>query len=449
MPQFRNTDFKPHKWREVSKPLSSEGFLLFITSQLGNSSDFRANILGALSTLAHEETWDYDYEVSSAYAQLEVFFMDFCEKVAECIANNEGVQDALSAWLQENGVPVSTNGGNTNVGDGNTYLSDTNLLGASCDSSDLAGQCVSIIEYLNILAQDWIEGMIALALPAEIAGYTAQSIPVINAQGVDFGDIVDWIADEVLTQYVGAYDEALRNEAACLLLEKCCNDCILTLDDILDAFAPQIGVNIDPVVAWSALLTDIATLTVPDEIVYGVWQIICSTWKIGSSFIGISGINAMAYAASKYTAIDPALIGCDPCGVVSFDLALSYPICGVSGYGVGSNLTYQGASPLNGTWHRYTFNPSTNSPAWSGDFSGVNLPSGVRIKETENRQFILQSIGRASGSGSVLGRECLTGSSYTLMPYTFGDTNIGVTMYGFYLGCANNAMDLYIDVEWI
>jgi len=448
MPKFRNTDYKPHSWLTVEKPLSSEGFLLFIVSELGNSSDFRANILGALSTLAHEETWDYDTEISSAYAQLEVFFMDFCEKVADCITNNEGVQNALALWMSESGNGVSPNGANTNVGNANPFLSNTNLLGASCDSEDLAGQCVAIIEYLNQTAQDWIEGMIAFTLPAEIAGYAAQSVPVMNSSGVDFGDIADWIVDEVLTQYVGAYDEALRNEAACLLLEKCCNDCILTLDDILDAFAPEIGVNIDPVTAWSALLADIVTLSVPDEIVYGVWQLICATWKIGSQFLGVSGINALAYSASKFTPIDPVTIGCDPCGTIGFDLVLSYPICGTSGYGTGANLTNAGVSPLNAAWTRYTFNPSTNSPAWNGDFAGVH-PSGVRIRETENRQFKLQAAGRTSGSGSVVGRQCTNGASYELVSWSFGDTNLDLTMYGFYYACGNNSMTLYIDVEWV
>lgn len=239
--------------------------------------------------------------------------MSICDTVADCIDTSQAVKDAIATNNSQNGVPTTTDGSNSIVGTDNTLFSNDNLLDGRCDYDEIGGQCLEFIEYMNKIAVDWIEGMVALAVGGEIAGYIAQTVPITKVAVPDFGDLIDWITDEVLTQYNGAYDDALRNQATCLLLKECCQDCELTLDNVINVFATQTGFGINPAKSWNAVIEDLITLSLADGIVYGTWQLIAITWKIGANFLGLSGLNAIKYALSKADPIDPAILGCDPC----------------------------------------------------------------------------------------------------------------------------------------
>jgi len=241
--------------------------------------------------------------------------MAICDQVAVCISESDAVKQALAGVLNDSGVGYSPNGVDTIVGSDNPNMSDENILTQSgCGEDDIAGECIAVVEAMNTLAVDYIERFIASTLPAEIALVAIEATPLIgHLTPGDAGVFLDWITDEILTQYTGAYDTALRNEAACLIYRECCFDCELTIDEMLTAWFEKVSIGFNPISNWANLIGNISSLSLANEIVYGLWLAILATWKAGDTWLGQNNTATLAYAASKATPIDPAVIGCDDC----------------------------------------------------------------------------------------------------------------------------------------
>jgi len=262
--------------------------------------------------------------------------VSICDAIADCIDNSPIVQDAIRRQLGDSGTPYSPDSPNTLIGTDSTYLSDELVnTGLKCTPDELAGECVAIVEQLNVIATDYIEKMIASSGFGEAILTTIEAIPFVgHLSSNDVGLYLDWITDEVLTQYNGAYNTTLRNEAACLLYAIVCEDCELTIDDMLQAFAGKVSVGINPSETWLNFIQNIVGLTLSNEIVYGIWTVILAVWKAGNVFLGINSTTALTYAASKSTDIAPSLIGCDPCGG---DFTITF----VANRGDGTNVNPQ------------------------------------------------------------------------------------------------------------
>lgn len=330
MPKFRNSDYAPNKWQPVNKPLSAEGFLLFILSDIGNSSDFRSNILGAISTLAHEETWDYDTDISSAYAALEVFFVDFCEKVRDCILNNQTVKDAILTTVIDSGYYPSNAIVPLNTGQGAENL----LEGLSCSENDIKGYAKSIAEYCHGVALDAIEIFASETTQSMFGARVIDMIPLVGDIPVidDFADFADWLQNVFLVQYNAGWTETLLDEIICAIYLKACATCELTPFDVASAYASIGAFPLAFGMDFGGVIDIMKGVTEDRQVVLGFHLVVISAMASGSKvlgYIGAKGLKQVIANSEPYV-----LETCDDCPnfgelLVTFD------------YGGYPNYTYE------------------------------------------------------------------------------------------------------------
>jgi len=326
MPQFRNTDYKPHQWREVEKPLSTEGFLLFILSDIGNTEDFRSNILGAISTLMNVEQWNGDSEISSAYAALEIFLADFCEKVRDCILNNQATKDAILATILESGyypsetpIPFNTGSNIENI-----------IEGLTCSENDLKGYAKTIIEYVHAVSLDALQVFASETQQSMFMARMLDYFPLIGDLPIidDISDIATWIEDVLIVQYEAGYTEALRDEIICAIYAQCCYDCNLTVQDIINAYASLGGYAI-PSGSDLMAIVDLLKGTMSDTLVVLLFHsLVIGAMGSGSKVLGYVGVKGLQQVLANSEPF--ALATCDECEIpnsiiVTFD-AGGYPV---------------------------------------------------------------------------------------------------------------------------
>lgn len=332
MPRFRNTDYKPHSWLTVEKPLSNEGFLLFITSELGNSEDFRANISGALSILAHEETWDYDTEISSAYAQLEVFYMDFCEKVAECILNSESVQSALTEFTEQ----LPTSQGGTGLGRVlPTETLETEIL-STCDKDNLYAACTQLVDFIHASILDFLEIVEAGTGRLERMNVVVSAIPIVGILPVDEALLfLDQLIENFTNNYAAQYTATLRDEYACELFCIAQENCVLTFDDMATYFEGKASATFNRVSLVEAIDWFVFGTWSGDLIVHGMHALF--SWAVlwGSDFFGIdlNRIVRIVQAASNDSDSDWTA-KCDDCNDAFLPITVTFDAGGYEDYSI-------------------------------------------------------------------------------------------------------------------
>lgn len=281
--------------------------------------EIQALVSGAISLLY--ESYNFEQFGSMTPDEMAEYFLErdyvtnICTAIANCIASDESVKQALTQFMGDSGLGVPPNGIDTNVGSDSPLGSNENILtGSACDVNSIAGECVAIVDQLDLLGRDYVEQFSASTLPGEIAVGIIENTPLIgHLSPGDAAQYIDWFSDEVLTQYLGSVTQALKDEAACLLYEQCCDDCELTLDEMNQAFFGRVGIGFDPVKTWQTVIGDLVSLSLGSEVVYGVWCAILSTWKAGGLFLGSNSTRILQIASSRATPVDPATLGCNPC----------------------------------------------------------------------------------------------------------------------------------------
>lgn len=329
-----------------------------------NNADL--NIL--LSALLSGATMQSPDDAERVYENVVEWFempIDLCALVTDCITNDEATRNAIADLIADAGGAGSSNGTQTVVGTDSALYSEENILtGSACDNNTVMGEAIEIVKALNTIAEDWLQSLSGVSLPAELALLTIESIPLLgHLTSNDLGIALDWLTDEVLSQYEASYDDVLRNEAACLLYDASCADCALSLDEMLEVFASKVAIGINPSKNWAELIDDLTSLTLGNQLVYGLWVVILATWKAGNLFRGLNKTAVLTYAAQTATPTNPAIIGCDPCASpCEFDFTLG-------SYG--------------NTWYSDASNPPSSVYTQSVGWETVNrLPS---VAEETNR----------------------------------------------------------------
>lgn len=437
MPIPRNTDYVPHKWGTVSEPLSNEGFLLFILSSIGNTPDFRTNILGAISTLTHPETWQGNQEIASAYAQLEIFMVDFCDKVAECIENSSAVQTALLEYIEQ----LPTSQGGTGLGQVLPPSTlETSILG-TCDNDNLYAACTQLVDFMNSAITDFLEIVEAGTGRLERMNVTVSAIPIIGILPLDEGLLfLDQLIENFTANYAAQYTTTLRDEYACELFCIAQENCGLTFEQMLDYFESKAIATFDRVSLTEAIDWFVFGTWTGDLIVHGMHALFAWSILWGSEFFGVNlnRIVRMVQAASNDSDND-WLIKCDDCNEPLIELELGYAPCAVNNVGLGANFELFGASPIDSAWTRYIAKPVANAaPVLGYDY-------GFSVTEKYDRSFTLKSVGFHSGaSGGADGYTC-NGATYDNNLPSFGTTVTDVR-YGVQIVTNTLSPVYYVDI---
>lgn len=256
--------------------------------------------------------------------------VDICQLVADCIRNDEGVQSALDDWAS-GGLPPPSGGNTPNEG----VPEDTVLV--SCDLNSIYGSAVAIEDYIHTIAQDVVE--LVVASPGAIAAALRliDYLPIIGDFPVadDLNDLVTWLQVNGSAAFAAGYDATIRQANICGLYERACDDCELSVQDILLFYAGGAGIGIsldDPFRTLAVLLTG----TVADTaFVAGVHALVCAAIAAGSSVGGIVGLEGFRTIAASGEPDDDWQLFCDPCPqpescafplLVNFDTG-GYPPC--------------------------------------------------------------------------------------------------------------------------
>lgn len=235
--------------------------------------------------------------------------MPLCDQIAECIANNPTVQEALTAYLGNENVPISTSESRIGTGDGNI------LAGLSCDDDDVWGYAVAIVDYLDAVNRDILERVEnAPSLSASVARL-ADYIPLIGDLPFvdDLSDLVEWIQGEGLSSYEAGLTEPLKDDLYCGLWRIMCPSCQIFAEDIVRYFATLGGVTIQPNAIWRTIASLFTNLTGNTPFVYGMFALSSSVVAVGGEIAGITGFRGLGTIASTGTPSNAHATLCGAC----------------------------------------------------------------------------------------------------------------------------------------
>jgi len=177
-----------------------------------------------------------------------------CDEVADCIENDEGVQDAITDIINANsGFPAEFPYGQNLP----TSYTSSNLAegtNPTCDLGILWAQCLAITMVTNDAIVDTLEKVEASANAVEFANAALSSIPLVatakNLAGIDGAlDMVNYYQEAVLEGYQAQYTVTpggVQDQIACALFCACKADCEITIDRIIGVLQVRLAVYVAP-----------------------------------------------------------------------------------------------------------------------------------------------------------------------------------------------------------
>lgn len=178
-----------------------------------------------------------------------------CDDVADCIENDEGVQDALENNLIDN-INNSDNVRNALNNVYNQYgvnpmppeVSGENLIppDVMCDQDEIWGAIVVLIDSMHQNNIDAFEAAEAVTNAAERASLVLGGIPILETLPIDeFVTYIETIwTDDLFEAYnandTTAYRDSLKCDLFCIATR---GDCVLSIDDVYDYFISRISAD--------------------------------------------------------------------------------------------------------------------------------------------------------------------------------------------------------------
>lgn len=305
-----------------------------------------------------------------AYALTDWMECMDCEGVADCIENDELVQEALRQNLINN-INNDTDVQNAlqnvyNQFVGGTAMpggvSGTNLLpdNPGCDYDKLFGSIFYTIDEMNTNNIDAFESAEAITNALERANLLMSAIPVFETLPID--EVLEYAetlwTDDIFEAYLAndttGYRDELKCDLFCIARQR---GCTLSIDDMFDYFVGRVGG--DPANDLAQLIAYLVTGTWVGTQVNDVFfasQIILM--KLGNQFFNLIGIRGYKtlLAIGARTPNDTWAIICDVCpetycddmvaglGDMSHELSSSYP------FGSWNGCTPDGTGETGGVW---------------------------------------------------------------------------------------------------
>lgn len=180
-----------------------------------------------------------DGEIDIWWLWSRILVSNFCEKMIDCINENDAVRQAIINALND-GVPVS---GDAGV---NESIAGSNLLaGVTCDNDSLFGATTGLVDLINNIATDLIEQISASANVTGRIGDMIESIPVVGVLPFDDAlQMVETFLDDLSQNYDASYTVALRDDYRCALFCIAQEDCTITFEQIFDYFVGELGQSV-------------------------------------------------------------------------------------------------------------------------------------------------------------------------------------------------------------
>lgn len=297
------------------------------TIRIPNAVQYRAAFLGQINILGEWYTWDHatdgtDCVPCEKAAQIwrnalyEATWSDecggdmSCDDVADCIDNNEAVQQALANQISTNEIIKQAI---FNAGDGTNFNGEPTLPGIPLSPSQMnerlneIDQCAfdpfwaqveQFVDYLLNLGQDALD-QLALYSEAIEAGQSAAKMPALvgklknsttAGKAIEF---VQWAANTMKTAYEASDNQANRDAIKCALFCKNRDACLITLQDTWIVLNERLGGILNPssINTLEQLADTFTTVVFNPALALDLWM----TFIIGSAktagFLGLQGID--------------------------------------------------------------------------------------------------------------------------------------------------------------
>jgi len=198
---------------------------------------------------SHEVAWWWLKGVECA--------MEFCIKVLECF-NDPSFVNSMVEKLGQQGVTLGGEGtGTTGSPTGSMVAGGLIPETLDCNSpTELFGFCMNVVDLLNRMTEDFLQVVETYTNNLELSARIIELFPVFGtylSQAVATAD--KWL-ENIAETYVGAYTLAVQEEIACQLYEIASENCELTLQDVMTAYANAI---IEPITSIEDFLDAINT----------------------------------------------------------------------------------------------------------------------------------------------------------------------------------------------
>jgi len=164
--------------------------------------------------------------------------VDFCDKVLSCF-NDASFVNSFVEKLSQQGVQLGGQGtGTTGAPTGSTVAGGLLPDDLDCNSpTELFGFCMNVVDLLNRMTEDFLQVVELYTNGLELGAKIVELFPIFGtflSQAVATAD--KWL-ENIAETYVGAYTLAIQEQIACQIYEIAKENCTLTLQDILTAYA--------------------------------------------------------------------------------------------------------------------------------------------------------------------------------------------------------------------
>lgn len=203
-----------------------------------------------LTVVAQQMLWSTRWANYSDFQTIQEFVADigsnlmsceeFCAALVNCINDDEDVRNALrEAGANSGGDGV--NGSDLRAGDGEGNI----LEGLPCDNDTISGVVTDLVDYIHTQIVDGLEIIESYTSDVEQKAAFLSGVPalgtVFSAIGIDLIPYFDEVLDNSLQEYNAGYTAQVRDKYRKALFEIACPACELTLNDISQFFAKDIG----------------------------------------------------------------------------------------------------------------------------------------------------------------------------------------------------------------
>lgn len=230
----------------------------------------------------------------------------FCGEMALCLDDDnpaviQAIADAInrSTLIQQAIIQQITNYGSGVPGQPLTEpqaqidtLPMNVKIGEICDLDALWGACLYLTQSANRAIEDFFQQIETLTNPIERGQLAATAVPAVGNYIALVPALVDQIASELSEGYTAAYTETLEQQIACAIFCVARGGCELSIDQIIDVFAAELGeLDISDFAVVMTLLT--TGVLVGNQIVYAGFLLYFAAMKFGQQFGGVLGLRPL------------------------------------------------------------------------------------------------------------------------------------------------------------
>lgn len=175
------------------------------------------------------------------YPLIKAGKLEFCEQVIQCIENDPETRQALSDYFNYQNLTLTDTINSTIAG--SNLISDT----TGCNNDKLFGAVTGLVDFMNQLAEDFLEMLANSTNFAGRLGDMIEAVPVVNLLPVDdLFQMIESFTEDFAQNYSAYYTTTLRDQYRCDIFCFSKDTCNFDWQELFDYFNAQLVQAIIP-----------------------------------------------------------------------------------------------------------------------------------------------------------------------------------------------------------